>query len=68
MNQHMFIRNGALAIISRIKIKSKFLKSMSFRLFCVFLLIGIVPAFIFDVAVVTVVFLMFLFFPIMRNA
>ena len=46
----MFIRNGALAIISRIKIKSKFLKSMSFRLFCVFLLIGIVPAFIFDVS------------------
>lgn len=49
MNRHMFIRNGALAIISKIKKKSKFFKSMSFRLFCVFLLIGMIPALIFDV-------------------
>lgn len=50
MNRHMFIRNGALAIISKIKKKSKFLKSMSFRLFCVFLLIGMVPSIIFNIS------------------
>lgn len=50
MNRHMFIRNGALAIISRIKKKNKFFKSMSLRLFCVFLLFGMVPALVFDVS------------------
>ena len=44
----MFIRNGALAIISRIKKKGNYLKSMSFRLFCVFLLIGMVPSLLFE--------------------
>lgn len=50
MNLLMFIRNGALAIISKIKRKSKFFKSISFRLFCVFLLIGMIPPLIFDVS------------------
>ena len=46
----MFIRNGALAIISRIKKKGKYFRSMSFRLFCVFILIGMIPALIFDIS------------------
>ena len=50
MNRLMCIRNGALAIISKIKKKGNFLKSMSFRLFCVFLLIGVIPVLIFDVS------------------
>ncbi len=43
----MFIRNGALAIISRINIKGKFFKSMKFRLIIVFLIIGIIPIYLF---------------------
>lgn len=50
MNLLMFIRNGALAIISRIKKKGKYFKSMSFRLFCAFVLIGMIPALIFDLS------------------
>lgn len=48
MNRPMCIRNGALVIISRIKKKGNFIKSMKFRLFLVFMVIGMVPAVIFE--------------------
>lgn len=43
MNQNIYIQNGVLAIISRIKEKFKQLKSMRVQLFCVFIFVGIVP-------------------------
>lgn len=41
MNQHIFIRNGALAII--INIYKKFIGSIRFKSFIIFILVGIVP-------------------------
>lgn len=43
----MFTRNGALAIISKISISGKFYKSMKFRLILAFILIGILPVYLF---------------------
>lgn len=42
----MFIRNGELVIISRIKLKIKFMKSLKFRIFLVILISGIIPSLI----------------------
>lgn len=43
----MFIRNGALVIISRIKKTGKFLKSMKFCLIIALVIIGMTPVFLF---------------------
>ncbi len=42
----MFIRNGALVIISKVKKIKKVIKSIGFQIFCITLLIGLIPLFI----------------------
>lgn len=51
MNPNMFIRNGELVIISRIKIKSKFFGSLQFKILIILIGIGVIPCIILEAGI-----------------